>query len=252
MRLEGKNVLITGASAGMGNAMAKLFVNEGANVLAVDIKKDRLEELKDEFKDAAGKIEIFNGDVSKTEDCNDMIDAIVEKFGSLDVLINNAGVMDSFAPVGEVDDETYNRVMSINVYGPMAAMRKAVQVFKEQGKGGNIINVASIGAMRTAAGAVYAASKAAVVAMSKNTAYMYQPDNIRVNVIAPGSIATEIGSSIGQPNATGYQRLSKLIELSPEPGKPEDIAKAALFLASDDSSYVNGDVLVVDGGWTTN
>lgn len=167
-------------------------------------------------------------------------------------LINNAGVMDHFAPVGEVDDETYEKVMGINVYGPLVTMRKAIQVFKEQGNGGNIINIASVGAMRAAAGIVYAASKAAVVAMTKNTAYMYLPDKIRVNAIAPGAIATEIGNSIGQPNATGYGRLEKLMALAPEPGQAEDIAKAALFLASDDSSYISGDVLVVDGGWITN
>lgn len=131
-------------------------------------------------------------------------------------------------------------------------MRKAIQVFKEQGNGGNIINLASFGAMRAAAGVVYSASKAAVVAMTKNTAYMYQPDNIRVNAIAPGGIATEIGTSMGQPNMAGYGRLERTIGLAPEPGQPEDIAKAALFLASDDSSYISGDVLVVDGGWITN
>lgn len=252
MRLEGKNILITGASSGMGNAMAKLFASEGANVLAVARRKERLEELKEGCKDAPGKIEIFSGDVSKKEDVDAMIDEIVKVFGSLDVLVNNAGVMDNMAGVSEFEEATYEKVMGINVYGPLLTMRKAIQVFKEQGNGGNIINLASIGAMRAAAGVVYSASKAAVVAMTKNTAYMYQPDNIRVNAIAPGGIATEIGTSMGQPNMAGYGRLERTIGLAPEPGQPEDIAKAALFLASDDSSYISGDVLVVDGGWITN
>jgi len=122
-------------------------------------------------------------------------------------------------------------------------------VFLEQGDGGNIINVASLGAMRTAAGAIYCASKAAVVSMTKNTAFMYIPNGIRCNAIAPGGIATEIASSMGMPNMNGYGRVQKVLATSPEPGTAENIAAAALFLACDDSSYVNGDVLLVDGGW---
>ncbi len=249
MRLEGKSVVVTGASAGMGKAIVALFANEGANVVAVARRKERLEELQASLKDAPGKVVIMAGDVSKKEDNEAMIDLCVKEFGGLDVLVNNAGVMDGMEPVGELTDEKYNHVMAVNVYGPMCAMRKAVEVFKAQGKGGSIVNVASIGAMRTAAGAAYVASKAAIVAMTKNTAFMYIPDKIRCNAIAPGGINTEISSSMGVPNMAGYLRTKLVMATCPGMGKPEDIADAALFLASDESAFVNGDVLVVDGGW---
>jgi len=140
--------------------------------------------------------------------------------------------------------------MSINVYGPMAAMRKACQVFLAQGNGGNIINVSSVGSMHQAAGPVYCASKAALNAMSKNTAYMYMKDKIRVNVIAPGGIKTEIGAAMGMPNMEGYQKLGGVLGLAPEQGEASDIANTALFIASDDSAYISGVILEVDGGWT--
>jgi len=157
--------------------------------------------------------------------------------------------MDDMSPIGDVKNEKIDQVFAVNVYGPMYSMRKAVQVFLEQGNGGNIINVASFGALRTAAGAVYGASKAALVSLTKNTAYMYMPNGIRCNAIAPGGIVTEISTSMGVPNMNGYNRIKNVMATAPAPGSPEQIASAALFLASDESSYVNGDVLLVDGGW---
>lgn len=249
MRLEGKSIVVTGASAGMGKAIVETFVKQGANVVAVARRKERLEALVESLKDAPGKVVAFAGDISKREDNEAMIDLAVKEFGKLDVLVNNAGVMDSMEPMGHVTDEKYEWVMNVNVYGPMCAMRKAVNVFLEQGNGGNIINVASVGAQRSCAGAVYCASKAALVAMSKNTSFMYNPQKIRVNVIAPGGIATEIASSMGMPDMDGYGRTKLVMATAPEMGQAQDIADAALFLASDESKYVNGDVLVVDGGW---
>ncbi|MBP3398538.1 MAG: glucose 1-dehydrogenase [Erysipelotrichaceae bacterium] len=249
MRLEGKSIVVTGASAGMGKAIVETFVKQGANVVAVARRKERLEALVESLKDAPGKVVAFAGDISKREDNEAMIDLAVAEFGKLDVLVNNAGVMDSMEPMGHVKDEKYEWVMNVNVYGPMCAMRKAVNVFLEQGNGGNIINVASVGAQRSCAGAVYCASKAALVAMSKNTSFMYNPQKIRVNVIAPGGIATEIASSMGMPDMDGYNRTKLVMATAPAMGEAQDIADAALFLASDESKYVNGDVLVVDGGW---
>lgn len=249
MRLEGKSVVVTGASAGMGKSIVECFVNEGASVVAVARRKERLDALAESLKDAPGKIVTMVGDVSKKEDNEAMIDLAVSSFGKLDVLINNAGIMDDMSPIGEVEDERFDKLMKVNLYGPMYAMRKAVNVFKEQGNGGNIINVASVGAYRTVAGAAYVATKAALVSMTKNTAFMYIPDKIRCNAIAPGGIASEISTSMGMPNMNGYSRAKLNMASAPEMGTTEQIAKAALFLASDDSDYVSGDVLVVDGGW---
>ena len=178
-----------------------------------------------------------------------MIDFAVEKFGKLDVLVNNAGIMDDMSPIGEATNEKYEQVLKVNTFGPFCAMRKAVNVFLEQGNGGTIVNVASLGAMRSCAGAIYCASKAAVISMTKNTAYMYMKDGIRANAIAPGGIASEIATSMGMPNPNGYGRIQPVLACAPEPGSTEEIAKAALFLASEDSAYISGDVLVVDGGW---
>ena len=210
MKLNGKSVVVTGASSGMGKAIVERFAREGANIIAVARRKERLDELALSLKDAPGKVVPF---------------------------------------IGDVKNEKIDQVFAVNIYGPMYSMRKAVQVFLEQGDGGNIINVASFGALRTAAGAVYGASKAALVSLSKNTAYMYMPNGIRCNVIAPGGIVTEISSSMGIPNMNGYSRIKNVMATAPAPGSPEQIASAALFLASDESSYVNGDVLLVDGGW---
>lgn len=178
-----------------------------------------------------------------------MIDHCIEVFGGFDILVNNAGVMDDMAGVADATDEKFDHVMKVNVFGPMCAMRKAVQTFKASGTKGSIINVASVGGMRNVAGAIYCASKAALISMTKNTSFMYWSDGIRCSGIAPGGINTEISASMGMPNMEGYGKVQKMLAMSPAPGSAEDIANAALFLASDQSSYISGDILVVDGGW---
>lgn len=249
MKLSGKSIVVTGASSGMGKAIVERFAKEGANIIAVARRKERLDALAEALKDEPGKVIPFVGDISKEETNINAIDAAVKHFGRLDILINNAGVMDDMSPIGDVKDETIERVFSVNLYAPIYAMRKAVQVFLEQGDGGNIVNVASLGGLKTVAGAVYNASKAAVISLTKNTAFMYMDEGIRCNAIAPGGIKSGIATSMGVPNPKGYGRVKKVLESAPAPGETEQIASAALFLASDESSYISGDVLMVDGGW---
>lgn len=250
MKLKNKAIVVTGASSGMGKVMVELFVKEGANVIAVARRAERLASLAESLKGEAGKCIPFPGDISKREDCEAMIDECVKQFGKLDVLVNNAGVMDNMATVANCTDEKYEYVMGINVYGPLAAMRKAVNVFLEQGNGGNIITISSLGAYHQAAGAIYGASKAAVNAMALHTAFTYTKEHIRSNVIAPGGIDTEIGAAMGQPDMDGFGRIKGVHSLMPATGKSMDIANCALFLASDDSAFISGQVIGVDGGWS--
>ncbi len=248
MRLADKSVVITGASAGMGRDMVRLFVREGAQVVAVARRAERLEALKQELAGEPGKLEIMVGDVSIREVNEKMIDLAVEKFGKLDVLVNNAGVVDDMSPLGQATDETYERVMKINVYGPMCAMRKAINVFLDQGNGGSIINVASMGAKRPISGPLYCASKAAITTMSENTAYMYAPQNIRINVLAPAAIKTEISAGMNF-NPAGRERTGKIIASCTGLGEGMDVANAALFFASDESKFLSGVFVNIDKGW---
>lgn len=250
MRLEGKSIVVTGASSGMGRVIVEQYVKEGAKVVAVARRKERLEALAESLKGEAGCVIPFVGDVSKREDCEAMIDLAVEKFGRLDVLVNNAGVMDDMATVAGFTDEKYEYVMGINVYGPLCATRKAVNTFLAQGGGGNIITVTSVGARHQAAGVIYGASKAAVEVMVRHTAFVYREEKIRCNAIAPGGINTEIATAMGVPNMDGFSRIRGVQALMPGTGEGSDIANAAVFLASDESAFVSGQILTVDGGWT--
>ena len=145
MRLEGKSIVVTGASAGMGQAIVTRFVQEGAYVVAVARRKERLEELAAELKDAPGKVIIYAGDVSNPAVCEGMIDLAVKEFGRLDVLVNNAGIMDDNTAVGDMSDEMMERMFKVNTYAPLYSMRKAIKVFLEQDdESGNIINVTSV------------------------------------------------------------------------------------------------------------
>lgn len=249
MKLKNKAIVVTGASSGIGKAIVELFVKEGANVIAVARRAERLASLAESLKGEDGECIPFTGDVSRREDCEAMIDECIKHFGKLDVLVNNAGVMDNMATVANCTDEKYEYIMGINVYGPMAAMRKAVNVFLEQGNGGNIITVSSFGAYHPVSGAVYSASKAAVNALALHTAFAYAKEHIRSNVIAPGGINTEINTSMGQLDMDGYGRIRGVHALMPATGESMDIANCALFLASDDSSFISGQVIGVDGGW---
>ena len=252
MRFEGKSVVVTGASSGMGYEIAKQFAAEGATVIAVARRKERLEQLAAEAADFAGKILPYTGDVSAKEVNEGMIDYAVAECGKLDILVNNAGIMDEFKPINEVSDEQWDRVMAVNLTGPMFAMRKAVQVMLEAGKG-NILNVASIGGVNGCrAGAAYTASKHAMVGLTKNTAFMYADKGIRCNVICPGGVDTEVMNSQTNISQAGIARVMAGLDTSIASGKVEDIASAVLYATSDDAKFMNGSVVVLDGGVSCN
>lgn len=245
MKLEGKVAIVTGAASGMGKAIAELYAKEGAKLLLADLNFEGVQEVASQVGAKALKV-----NVAEASDIEKMIDTAVEEYGTLDILVNNAGIMDNFEPVADITDEKWDKIFDINTKGVMRAMRKALPIFLEK-ESGVIINTASTGGFSGAhAGATYGASKHAVIGLTKNTGFMYAKKGIRCNAIAPGAIETNIGSSMTSVNQFGMERAGMTHGLSPRSGQPEEVAQAALFLASDDSSFVNGTVLTIDGGWT--
>ncbi|MGI6612455.1 MAG: glucose 1-dehydrogenase [Candidatus Nanosyncoccaceae bacterium] len=248
--LKDKVAVVTGAASGMGKEIAKLYAQEGAKVVVSDINLEGAEATVADIVAAGGEAVATKTDVSKVADTDAMINLAVEKFGKLDILVNNAGIMDNMEEVEKVTEEAWQRIMNINVSGVLFACKKAVEIFKKQGSG-NIINISSIGGLQgSRAGVMYTASKHAVVGITKNIAFMYANDNIRCNAIAPGAVATNIGSSMTNVSEFGMGRATAGANMSPRTGEATEIAGPALFLASDKSSFVNGAILVADGGWT--
>jgi NAD(P)-dependent dehydrogenase (short-subunit alcohol dehydrogenase family) len=249
MKLQDRVALITGAGSGIGRATARLFASEGARLVLVDVVPAGLEQAVAEIRAAGGTATAVLADISKADEVARMIDAAVSAYGRLDVLFNNAGVMDRVLPVADCPDEVWDRVLGINLNGPFYACRRAVPLMLAQG-GGVIINTASIGGIRGGvAGAAYTTSKHGLIGLTRNIAAFYATQGIRCNAICPGGVNTQIGLG-GEPNAEAVARLMKLAETNPRTGEPEEIARVALFLASDDSSMVNGCALVADAGWS--
>lgn len=249
MRLSGKVAVVTGAASGIGEAIAKLFAKEGARVVASDISQDGVDRVVKEIVDAGGKAVAVTANVALEEDVQRTIDTAVEKFGTLDVLVNNAGIMDNFLPAHEMTDEMWERVFAVNTTGTLRAIRKALPIFMEK-KAGSIINIASVAGVTGARGGVaYTASKHAVVGLTKNVGFQYSTSGIRCNAIAPGAVETNISATITNPSEFGSARFQTGAGSIPRSGTSEEIANAALFLASDESSFVNGAVFIVDGGW---
>ncbi|MFS8542958.1 MAG: SDR family oxidoreductase [Limnochordales bacterium] len=250
MRLDGKVAVVTGAASGMGEAIAKLFAQEGAQVVVADLVGEGAQRVAGEIGASGGTAVPVAANVAVEDDVQRMIDTAVQQFGTLDVLVNNAGIMDNMVPAHELTDELWERVMAVNATGPMRAIRKALPIFMEKGKG-CIINVASIGGLHgSRAGAAYTASKHALIGLTKNVAFQYAKNGIRCNAIAPGAVATNIAATITNPSPFGAEKAGLGMGLNPRIGQPHEIATAALYLASDEASFVNGAVLVVDGGWT--
>lgn len=247
--LEGKVVVVTGASKGLGKAMALRFGEEKAKVVVNyrSTKKD-LEDIVQHIKDAGGDAITVQADVSKEEDVKKLVDAAVQNFGSLDVMVNNAGV-ENEVPSHELSLEDWNKVISVNLTGCFLGSREAIKYMVEHDIQGSIINMSSVHEMIPWPHFVhYAASKGGVKLMTETLALEYAPKGIRVNNICPGAMDTPINAEKFK-NSQAKQGVLDLIPMG-YIGKPEEVAACAAWLASSESSYVTGLSLFVDGGMT--
>jgi NAD(P)-dependent dehydrogenase (short-subunit alcohol dehydrogenase family) len=251
MRLQGKVAVITGAASGIGLAMATRFAAEGARIVAADWNVERLAEAVAQIQASGGTIVGVQGNIGEQAAAEGLIERAISEYGAVDALCNNAGVMDYMQGVGELSDDIWRRVMSINLDGPMYASRRAVRHMLEHG-GGSIINTASTAGIHGgSAGAAYTASKHALVGLTRNTAWMYATHGIRCNAICPGATKTHIAETMppDRLDHAGLERTQLFNSLEPAYLDPEDAAALALFLASDESRHINGAIIPVDAGW---
>jgi NAD(P)-dependent dehydrogenase (short-subunit alcohol dehydrogenase family) len=248
MRLKGKVAVVTGAGSGIGLEIAKLFAAEGARVIAADWHREAIEAVAAEI---GGGVVPVTANVAIEAECVAMVDRAVDEFGRIDILVNNAGVMDTFQSVADVDNETWRRVLSVNLDGPMFAMRRAVPLMLKQ-RGGAIVNVASVAGLGGgSAGAAYTASKHGLIGLAQSTAFQYARAGLRCNTIAAGGVTTNIMQSVDQARIDegALQRLGAYHATNPGTLDPIDIARLALFLSSDEARHINGAVIPAELGW---
>lgn len=251
-RLQGKAAIVTGAGSGIGRASARLFAREGARVLVVDRAEDSVRETAEQIAAAGGTAIAMAADAGDEVSVKSYVDRALEAFGTIDALFANAGISGGLTPLLDVSVDMFNEILRINLLGPFLAIRTVAPHMVKNGAG-SIICTASVAGLRANAGGVpYSASKAGVISLVQTSANALIGTGVRVNAICPGLIETGMTQPIFQ-NARARGTDSKIGQLNPlqRPGAPHEIAGMALFLASDDASYVNGQAFPVDGGLTS-
>lgn len=250
MRLIDKTAIITGGASGIGKATAILFANEGANVVLADIRQDAAADVLALIQKNGGEATFVKTDVSRAEDCQKMVDRALKTYGEVHILFNNAGIMHADDNSAEgTGEDVWDQTMDINAKGVFLCCKYGIPALKKSG-GGSVINTASFVSMIGAATSqvAYTASKGAVLSFTRELAVVHAREGIRVNALCPGPLNTELLMKVLD---TEEKRIRRLVHIPMGRfGEAEEIAKAALFLASDDSSYVTGTNFMVDGGIT--
>ena len=244
MRLQDKVAIITGAARGMGAAEARIFASEGAKVVLADIQVEDGQSVTKEITDAGGQAVFVEMDVSVQADWNRTIEAAISNFGKINVLVNNAGIIERDS-LEETTEETWDRIMAVNAKGVFLGTRAVVPHMRAAG-GGSIVNISSISGMISVGYPAYNSSKGAIRVFTKSAAVELARDNIRVNSIHPGTIWTSMST---YKRAFTREERAQTIPMK-RVAEPEEIAYPALFLASDESSYMTGAEVVIDGGVT--
>ncbi|MEC2057899.1 glucose 1-dehydrogenase [Peribacillus psychrosaccharolyticus] len=249
-RLQDKVAIITGSANGIGKAIAVRYAQEGAKIVIADFNEEALNSTVDMLKGQGVQAVGVKVNVAVEEDIQRMIDDSVAAFGRIDILVNCAGVLDKMQAAHNVEDDVWQRVMDINVGGVMRSTRKILPLFQAQGSG-VIVNLSSIAGLTGGRGGfTYTAAKHAVTGMTKNIASHYGPQGIRCNAIAPAQVETGLVASMEGMDMEGIKYATRGVNMMPRAGQPEEIADIALFLASNESSYVNGVVMAADAGWS--
>ncbi|MER6084518.1 glucose 1-dehydrogenase [Streptomyces sp. NPDC001833] len=246
--LDGRSVIVTGAGSGIGRATALAFAAEGARVLVADLNAEAAGTAVAEIEKAGGTAVAVTGDLGEQSVVDEVVATAVERFGGVDVLVNNAGIMDRMSALADVSDVEWERVIRVNLTAPFLLTRAVLPHMLAAGRGA-IVNTASEAGLRgSAAGAAYTASKHGVVGLTKNLAVMYRNQGIRANAIAPGGTRTGIQLDL-EDGAHGPAALGPYFGNVGQVSEPEEQAAAIVFLASDAASSINGAILPVDNGW---
>ena len=252
-RLKGYVAAITGGARGIGKAICELFAEHGARTVVTDILDEEGQKLAEDIKDKGGNAEFFHLDTSQEIQVKETLAQVNEKFGGIQVLVNNAGISGPNRPTHEIDLEEWQKLIDINLNGVFLCTKHVIP-YMRQNNGGSIINLSSIYGIISAPDLpAYHASKGAVRLMSKTDALIYAADKIRVNSIHPGYIWTPLVEALGKEAPEGVKKFRKKLDsLHPigHVGEPIDIAYGALYLASPESKFVTGSELVIDGGYT--
>ena len=247
-RLQGKTAVITGGNSGVGAAAALLFAREGANVVISARRQAALDEVAEKIRAVGGSVLAVATDISKDGDCKALMQAAADKFGKIDILINNAGVLDTgLKAIDKYLDEDAEKVISINEVGTMQCIRAALAKMSE---GASIVNVASVAGYNGGGGAVYVASKAAIIGITKHTAMLLANRYIRCNAVCPGNIVTPMTMNLNPASLdmSMMGAMNKHGDLSLKSCTAEEVAGILLFLASDESKPLTGQILVSDYG----